>query len=245
LAGPDGTADVTFAYVCLDSQSRAMAAALALHARPDTCDVPVIVALPDAQTGVGVALAGDEGRLAGIEPFGVFSEVATPDVVLGGTTEQIARAKHDQYVRDEAARGITPRDNPSLVPWDELPEALRDSNRRFADGIGRKLAETGCMLVPAPLALDGEGPGFEFTEDEVEALARAEHDRWMADLLRDGWRPTPGAKDPEKRLHPLLVPWAQLPESERDKDREPVREIPAMLARAGLRVHRMRRPTAA
>jgi hypothetical protein len=240
MAGEDGAADVTFAYVCLWSQSQAMAAALALHARPDTCAVPVVVALPDANAGVGVALADDEGRMSRIEPFGVFSEAATPAVLLGGTTEQIARAKHEQYRRAELARGITPDENPSVAPWDELPESLRDSNRRFADGIGDKLAETGCGLAPTPLVLDGEGPMFEFSDEEVEALARAEHDRWMADLERDGWRPTTGPKDPEQRLHPLLVPWEELPEAERDKDREPVREIPEMLARAGLRVYRSR-----
>jgi voltage-gated potassium channel Kch len=242
MAGPDGSADVTLAYVCLWNQSQAMAAALALHARPDTCDVPVIVALPDDQTGVGVALADDEGRMSRIEPFGVFSEAASPAVLLGGTTELIARAKHEEYLQAERARGTQPVDNPSMVPWEELPESLRDSNRRFADGIGRKLEETGCSLVPTPLAMDGEGPGFAFDPDEVEALARGEHDRWMNDLIRDGWRATTGPKDPGARLHPLLVSWEALPESERDKDREPIREIPAMLARAGLRVQRARRP---
>jgi hypothetical protein len=63
----------------------------------------------------------------------------------------------------------------------------------------------------------------------------------VADLERDGWRRTDGPKDPASLRHPLLVPWEELPESERDKDREPVREIPEMLARAGLRVYRMRR----
>ncbi|HVE67174.1 MAG TPA: NAD-binding protein [Solirubrobacteraceae bacterium] len=241
MAGPEGTADVTFAYVCLWSQSQAMAAALALHARPDACDVPVVVALPDADAGVGVALTDDEGRMRGVEPFGLYTEAATPAVLLGGTTEQIARAKHEQYVAAERARGVGPEQNPSMVSWDELPESLRDSNRRFADGIGRKLAETGCALAPTPVVLDGERPDFAFTDEEVEGLARAEHDRWAADLRRDGWRPTAGPKDPEARLHPLLVPWEELPEAERDKDREPVREIPEMLARAGLRVYRTRR----
>ena len=61
---------------------------------------------------------------------------------------------------------------------------------------------------------------------------------WVADLTRDGWRPTTGAKDPERRLHPLLVGWDELSEPDRDLDREPVREIPAMLARAGFRIVR-------
>jgi hypothetical protein len=149
----------------------------------------------------------------------------------------LARAKHEEYLREERARGHTAADNPSLVPWDELPEPLKESNRRFADGIGPKLEAAGCAIVPAPLGT-AEANGFAFSEEEVEELARVEHDRWAQDLIRDGWKPTAGPKDPDARLHPLLVPWEQLPEAERDKDREPVRELPAMLARAGFRLYR-------
>jgi hypothetical protein len=56
--------------------------------------------------------------------------------------------------------------------------------------------------------------------------------------VRDGWRTTSGAKDPEAKLHPLLVPWDDLSEDDRDRDRDPVREIPAMLAHAGFRIAR-------
>jgi hypothetical protein len=126
-----------------------------------------------------------------------------------------------------------------MKPWDELPVALKESNRRFADGISAKLEASGCVLVPAPLA-DPADPGFAFTEKEVEEMAIQEHDRWMRDLERDGWGPTDGPKDAERKLHPKLVPWEQLTEDDRDRDRDPVREIPVMLARAGFRLVRAR-----
>jgi hypothetical protein len=73
-----------------------------------------------------------------------------------------------------------------------------------------------------------------FTDDELEHLAQREHDRWIADLMRDGWRFTEGEKDPVRKLHPLLVPWSALAEMEREKDRDAVRAIPHLLAQAGL-----------
>ena len=58
----------------------------------------------------------------------------------------------------------------------------------------------------------------------------------MAAERRDGFQPTAGPQDETKLLHPMLVPWADLPESWRDKDREPVRALPQMLRLAGLEI---------
>jgi hypothetical protein len=169
-------------------------------------------------------------------PFGVLTAALTPEILLRGLNEVLARACHDTYLRKQLAAGEPPGP-PSLVPWEDLPESLRDSNRRFADGIGTKLDAVGAVIVPAPL-VDPSGALPSFTEAELERLARDEHDRWMEDLLRDGWRHTTGEKAPEQRLHPLLVPWEELSEPEREKDRDVVREIPLMLARAGYEMHR-------
>jgi hypothetical protein len=49
------------------------------------------------------------------------------------------------------------------------------------------------------------------------ALVSAEHDRWMAERLRDGWVWGP-VKDPAAKTHPLLIPYEQLPEDQRRKD---------------------------
>ena len=49
-------------------------------------------------------------------------------------------------------------------------------------------------------------------------------------------------RDDGAKVHPCLVSWDELPESEKDKDRDAVRNIPVVLAAAGLRVIRKRRP---
>jgi hypothetical protein len=69
----------------------------------------------------------------------------------------------------------------------------------------------------------------------VEPLAIAEHDRWMTEKQRSGW--TYAAKrDNEKLYHPLLVPYDDISEVEKEKDRVTVRNIPVLLAGAGYRV---------
>jgi hypothetical protein len=172
-----------------------------------------------------------------VYPFGVLSAALTPTMLLRGTNEVMARANHANYVRNQRAKVAA--DDVSLVPWDDLPESLKNSNRRFADSIGNALEAIGYVLVPAPVLESGRS-SLAFTDDELEQLAQREHDRWIADLMRDGWRFSPGEKDPVRKLHPLLVPWADLSERERDKDRDAVLAIPQLLAEAGLSALRSR-----
>ncbi len=144
--------------------------------------------------------------------------------------EAAARLLHERYVDARLAAGET---GPSLLPWDDLPEELRARNRANVDHIAVKLARIGCRAVPAVLAA---GPRAAVTPDELEALARLEHERWVEERLADGWRL--GPRDDESRMHSGLVPWEELPEAEREKDRETVRAIPALLERVGYAVVR-------
>src|SRR5207248_2665129 len=76
------------------------------------------------------------------------SRTCTPELLLGGTNEALARMIHEEYVRQQQKLGQTTETNPSMVPWDELPEGLKESNRRQADDIGRKLREVGYCHTP-------------------------------------------------------------------------------------------------
>jgi hypothetical protein len=53
----------------------------------------------------------------------------------------------------------------------------------------------------------------------TERLAENVHDIWCAKRLADGWTLGP-IRDGELKRHPLLVPYAELPESEKQYDRE-------------------------
>lgn len=52
----------------------------------------------------------------------------------------------------------------------------------------------------------------------IEQLAESAHDHWALQRLRDGWRYGP-RRDDTAKTHPCLVPYAQLPESEKAYDR--------------------------
>jgi hypothetical protein len=149
--------------------------------------------------------------------------------------ERLARAVHEEYVQSRLAEGGHAADDPSLGPWDELPESLKASNRSQAEHIETKLHAIGCAL--APLHGDTAGP-FEFTDDEVEILARLEHDRWMDERLRSGWQ-LGNERDVHTRRSPYLVPWEELSEKIRDLDRETVHRLPHHAARTGQQIIRL------
>ena len=75
-------------------------------------------------------------------------------------------------------------------------------------------------------------PPFDFPGADLELLALKEHERWMATLISTGWQHGPET-DPAKKVHSAIVDWGELPEEEKEKDRELIRGIPQILAKAG------------
>lgn len=68
-----------------------------------------------------------------------------------------------------------------------------------------------------------------------EELARSAHDIWARQRLRDGW--TYGAtRDDAKKQHPCLVPYEQLPESEKEYDRNAAMETLKAILALGYRI---------
>ena len=236
LFDPDGRCAVTAIYVCLDNEALGLAAGLTLLHQLRGQEIPIVVRMAN-EAGLATLLhgaEGDGGGFANLHGFALLDRTCQPDLLLGGTHEILARVIHEDYVRHQAELGETPQTNPSMVPWDELPEGLKESNRRQADHIGIKLKAVGCGIAPLT---DWDAESFQFRPEEIELMARMEHDRFVEERLRAGWHP--GPKDPAKKTSPHLVPWEQLPEEIKELDRNPVRGLPRFLSRAGLQVYRM------
>jgi hypothetical protein len=121
---------------------------------------------------------------------------------------------------------------PAECEWQQLAPSFQDDNRHSADHIDYKLARIGYA------AGDKTGETGSFAEQDIEMLAAVEHGRWAAGKYLEGWA-YGESRDDARFLHPSLIPYADLPESEKEKDRANVREIPALLSMASqsLRCH--------
>ena len=65
-----------------------------------------------------------------------------------------------------------------------------------------------------------------------------EHYRWMAERTLSGWRQAKEGetRDDGNRIHTALMPYDILPEGEREKDRNSVRNMAIFLALEGLEI---------
>lgn len=59
--------------------------------------------------------------------------------------------------------------------------------------------------------------GVRFIIQNPHLGPSAQHDCWCEEKLRDGWK-YGSVKDPEKKEHPCLVPYEDLPHYQRHKD---------------------------
>lgn len=230
-----GGCDVDAIYVCIDDDAFGLHVGLALLARTRRAQVPVVVRMA---TGAGLATLlrgnGDDG-FRSLHAFGLLDRTCSPELVLGGTHEILARAMHDDYCSQQRLQGATPDTRPYLVPWEVLPEWKRESNREVVDHIAARLRTVGYGI--APLA-NWDADAFRFQADELEALARLEHERWCAELHQQGWRYAVGDRNEEGRTHPWLVAWVDLPPEVREDNIQRVVRLPAFLAQAGFELYR-------
>jgi hypothetical protein len=221
-------------YVCVDGDALGLMAAQALLPKARQHRVPIVVRM---RQRAGLATLLDEEGGDGLETlhaFPLLDRTCTPELLLDGTRELLAREIHEDYVRRQRERGETPDSKPSVVDWEGLDERFRESSRRQADHVGAKLRAVGYGLEPLT---DWDAELVAFSPEEVEKLAEMEHERWCEERLGDGWRWGP-QRDDGQQIHPDLVSWERLAEPEREIDRDAVRALPASLARAGFGVYR-------
>ena len=69
----------------------------------------------------------------------------------------------------------------------------------------------------------------------MERLAENVHDIWAQKRLADGWTHGP-QRDDKKKQNPCLVPYNELPESEKEYDRAMCRETLKMMLALGYRI---------
>jgi hypothetical protein len=237
-----GGEEHTSVFVCLPGNDDALGAGLAAVQSVTTRSGRAVICMHESSplgavlTGLRTVLDDGQGRL---DVFGVLEEGCVPGRISEDLYDQLARAIHQAYLNHCATQGDTLQTNPSMRPWAELPDDLKQANLAQAADIRHKLRAIGCEIVPEAAAI----PEFAFTAAEIEQLAEQEHERWMQERREQGYLPGP---DRTARQHPDLVPWADLSAVARDKDRDAIREIPSILRQAEFQIIRQppRSPTA-
>lgn len=97
----------------------------------------------------------------------------------------------------------------------DVARVAHEVNRAYCNAIGDTSQPT---WADAPdWQRDSAVNGVTFHLQNVGASPSASHESWMAEKVANGWVYGP-VKDPEKKEHPCIVPYDQLPVEQRAKD---------------------------
>ena len=234
----------THIYVFFSEDARSLAAALLLQRQlrirfGKQGEAARITVRTLYRTGLGELLLEEEGALALLQPFAFFESVCDPIFLPETATEMLARAFHRDFLLAEARkRTQNPQSPPKGTnrPWEELDGETRQANLARADAIEKQVSALGLRFRPK---LDWNAPYFEFKPAELEELAKLEHARWREERRSQGWR-YGATRDEDRRLHPDLVEWPNLPEASKAFNRASCSRIPLLLAEFDFEVVRDR-----
>lgn len=149
-----------------------------------------------------------------------FWKICESDQEFLPLAEEFAKDFHNDWCKNPVNKGKA--DN---KPWAELNEDIRSTNIQQALRIAANLSVVGLLMEKGTeLPPNEEKEILDYIDQHIETLAEAEHNGWMVERMIAGWRYAKiPKKDTVKKLHPLLLPYAQLPDVEKDKDRRPIR----------------------
>ena len=168
-----------------------------------------------------------------VRPYGLASKVCSHEAICSEFLDKKAIAFHHNYLekrRKEDDFGKKDAD----VPWEELSQEYKDSNRKAADHIGVKMRAIACEIVEA----DDPRPEAKLTQEELIMLAKHEHKRWNAERSLAGWTYSKTRND-KARETPDLTDWEKLSKETQEYDIDAVKSILDVLASVGLKAVRL------
>jgi hypothetical protein len=143
--------------------------------------------------------------------------------------ELLAREIHNDYIANQKLSGDSIYVEEA---FDKLEPSSRYSNLRQAMNMDKKMRKLGYALVPDSF----EDEAVKTLPSEIiEQYAILEHEDWANGKMDFGWKYAPVRND-EEHLHDCLVPWAELSEIQKDKDRRAAQNVNKLVQLAGMKV---------
>ncbi len=216
-------------FVCVEDNASAVEIGLRLQeALVDRSDCCLHVRI---KTRSSLAAILESAQTAGprMVAFGMVEDTCCTGTFRNEINEPVARSLHAGYIADlvkRRAAGENLPKKPAEVPWDELAEEFRESNRQAADHIAIKARALGYHVGDLK---KNSNPIRTLNREQKRILAPMEHARWCAERWLAGWIHCKERND-ELHRHPDLVPWQELGDPERRIDHAQIEQLADALA---------------
>lgn len=155
------------------------------------------------------------------------------DAFYSEKIESLAIAIHEKYrMLNENNKNMN---KDFIMPWQDLSEELKNSNRDQAKNIPNSLLKINYDIISV-----NETPEFiGFTEKELDVLAENEHTRWYRNRKKTGWK-YGETKDNKKKTDPALVHWDNLPDEKKNKVYQMIKIWPEILSKSNFKLERLK-----
>jgi hypothetical protein len=178
-----------------------------------------------------IAEIGRRGPL--IRVFGLNPTTVGKELEILSKLDRLAVEIHEDYVENRVDEGEAIGSRPAIVPWAELGETYREESRSQGDHHWIKARELGLLAVsPTEVGNKGVQSLADLPVSALDALARAEHDRWVCSRLAQGWEYSE-VRDDARLKHDNLVPWEQLSDTVKGYDRTAILDMPQAFRQSG------------
>ena len=116
--------------------------------------------------------------------------------------------------------------------FEDLPDYIKYSNYKQADFLVKILEELGYDVVDS----NDSGKAIDsFNEDDLEYLAKREHNAWYKLKINLGWKYGP-TRDEAKKLNPNLVDWDVLDIERKESNKKTFRNLPKLCKNVDLKI---------
>lgn len=167
----------------------------------------------------------------------VFMNILNRDLIINITS--LDRAIHEIYCKTKEEGGVSGSlVNSELPGWENLSEDRKQLNRMLAENIPFYLSLINCSYQPESRNPNMETQVNQFTEEEIDYLARMAHEKWRHEKESKGW--VYGVlQDNENKIHECLMPWEILPEKLKEVDRNTIKSLPRVFSTTGFKIYRL------
>ena len=194
---------VTNTYICLDDSNFGLRTGFTLLQFLENQGKKHMIGLTD-NSGLATFLRETGNpKFKNLSAFGLLESACKFNLLDDGTHEALSRIIHEDYIRREKQKGVTAKDNPAMLKWEELDDKMKESNQRQANHIGIKLAAIGCGIKPWR---EYGKEKYSFKQEQLFKMAKMEHERWCEEKRREGWK-YGEKRDEVRKWHPDLVDW--------------------------------------